>query len=53
MNAVETFTPPDQLAMTSKMVEQFLNDKQKVEAIMAFLQQKFDQQENWVREHQP
>ena len=49
LDAVETFTPPDQLAATKMNVQSLLEDKQKIQAIMALLQQKFDQEENWVQ----
>jgi hypothetical protein len=47
LNAVESFTPTDQFAMTSKglkKVEDFLAYKEKVAAINNLLQQKFDRQ---------
>jgi hypothetical protein len=48
LNAVESFTPTDQFAMTSKVVEDFLADKEKVAAIKNLLQQKFDSLDSWV-----
>ena len=48
LDAVETFTPTDQLATTKMNVQNLLEDKQKIQAIMELLQQKFDKEENWV-----
>lgn len=48
LDAVETFTPPDQLAATKINVQSLLEDKQKTQAIMELLQQKFEKEESWV-----
>ena len=48
LDAVETFTPTDQLVTTKMNVQNLLEDKQKIQAIMELLQQKFDKEENWV-----
>ena len=48
LDAVQTFTPSDQLATTSAYVQEFGEDKPKIEAINKLLQEKFDQEENWV-----
>ena len=48
LDAVETFTPPDQFSATSKLVQDFLDDQQKVKAIMDLLRQKENKEESWV-----
>ena len=48
LNAVETFTPSDDLEKTTKYVDQFLQDEDKTKEIMAFLEKKNEAEENWV-----
>ena len=45
---MESFTGPDQLAATSILVQEFLDDQQKVQAIMDLLRQKTENEESWV-----
>ena len=51
LNAVESFTGPDQFAATSILVQEFLDDQQKIKAIMDLLRQKTENEESWVSLH--
>ena len=48
LDAIETFTPSDELAVTTKYVEEFLHNQERRDKIMGHLQEKFDKEENWV-----
>ena len=48
LDAIETFTPTDELAVTTKYVEEFLHNQERRDKIMGHLQEKFDKEENWV-----
>ncbi len=48
LDAVETFTPPDQFESTKKHVEEFMADSEKMAAIQKFLEERFNTEENWV-----
>ena len=48
LNAVQTFTPSDQLETTSGHVQDLMADEQKIQAIKQRLQQAFESQESWV-----
>ena len=51
LNAVETFTPSEDLEKTNKYVDQFLQDEEKTKEIMTFLEKKNEVEENWVGLH--
>ena len=48
LDAIETFTPSEELAVTTKYVEEFLHNQERRDKIMGHLQEKFDKEENWV-----
>ena len=49
LEAVQTFTPHQQLEKTKSLADQFLGDKQKIQAIMDKLSQRQDTEESWVK----
>ena len=48
LDAVKTFTAPDDFIATTKLVEEFLDDQEKKAAIMALLQKKDAEEDSWV-----
>lgn len=48
LEAVETFTPQSQMEKTSRLVEEFLADEEKIEAITKLLQERSESLDSWA-----
>lgn len=50
LNAIVTFTSPEDFSRTENMVNEFLNNKEAIDQINALLEQRAKDEANWVWE---